>query len=280
MKSAPATLVSPLCLIAPLALLLGACSGGGMIDSSMPPEQHDPASAEQTSTEQGKGVWACGQGLVPAESLCTLYNAKPALPLTIQLRESCGYNQPTRCEVTVSGNDIKLRLITETCGWSGGGGGGGRGAAGSLPYCEMKSYPCAIPALAEGRYNVIGAGWPVRGGSPGSSVENHLVVSAAGTQTTCALAADVDAYGKAPPRIDADTYDQACSTNADCTLVHDGDVCNAGCRGRAIATTDATKFTADFDSLESSCKRTGPQPPLDCPPTKAVCNAANKCVAQ
>jgi hypothetical protein len=79
--------------------------------------------------------------------------------------------------------------------------------------------------------------------------------------------------------IEARDYNQACTTNADCALVSEGDQCSpcGGCQTAAINVADQTKYTRDATALKNACPpRLGP--PVACAAAaclqpEAFCNA-------
>jgi len=76
-------------------------------------------------------------------------------------------------------------------------------------------------------------------------------------------------------------FNQACTTDTDCVLVTEGDVCAlCSCANAAIAKTDLDAYNAKHSQLSQEC---GPRPAIgcgvDCAQIKVTCSAAKKCVA-
>jgi hypothetical protein len=83
-----------------------------------------------------------------ADKFCAPTNAAAGQALRLQIREGCGgcTHRATKCEVVVSGQDVKLQLLGEVC---------------ELPpntacpaVCSISTFDCAVPALAAGTYRV------------------------------------------------------------------------------------------------------------------------------
>ena len=92
----------------------------------------------------------CSASTTPqaADKFCAPPNIAAGQPLRLQIREQCGdcTHHATRCEVVVTGQDIKLNLLGDVC---------------VLPpetactaLCAINTLDCAVPALTAGTYRV------------------------------------------------------------------------------------------------------------------------------
>ena len=54
--------------------------------------------------------------------------------------------------------------------------------------------------------------------------------------------------------IDAEDYDESCSTDADCTNVFVGDVCGCGCTTAPISVAEIERYAADQRAKMSACE--------------------------
>ena len=79
--------------------------------------------------------------------------------------------------------------------------------------------------------------------------------------------------------ISGGSYAQACTAETDCTLIHEGDVCQPCLnQNAAINVSDRAKYDADFSTLRNSC---GPMPAIACVAIvqrKPICQAS-KCAS-
>lgn len=116
-----------LCLpvIAALAAALGACGG----DNSQPSCQ--PSSTAQAVAE-----------------LCAPTSIASGQALRLQVREQCGgcTQRATRCEAVVQGQELKLRLLGESCTLPTG--------SACPAICAINTFDCSVPPLAAGTYRV------------------------------------------------------------------------------------------------------------------------------
>jgi hypothetical protein len=107
------------------------------------------------------GLLAAGCGGAPAMPVCLDSTTPQAVgafcapaaiaagqALRLQLREQCGgcTQRATRCEAVVQGQEVKLRLLGQSC---------------TLPpdyacaaICAISTFDCAVPPLAAGTYRV------------------------------------------------------------------------------------------------------------------------------
>lgn len=83
-----------------------------------------------------------------ATDFCAPTSIASGQTLRLQIREQCGgcTQRATRCEVAVQGQEVKLRLLGETC---------------ILPpnsacpaICAISTFDCMVPPLAAGTYRV------------------------------------------------------------------------------------------------------------------------------
>ncbi len=133
----------------------------------------------------GAGLAACGGTSDPtpicsasptpqaADKFCVPTSAAAGQPLKLQIREQCGgcMQRATKCEVVVSGMDVKLKLMGEVCELP---------ADTACPaICSISTFDCAVPALAAGTYRVS---TPV-----GSATVPMMVVDTTSTTTTCTV---------------------------------------------------------------------------------------------
>lgn len=84
----------------------------------------------------------------PAAGFCAPARVASGMPLRLQIREQCGgcTQQATRCEVVVNANQIKLRLLGQTCTLDPG--------TACPAICSVTAFDCAVPALTAGTYRV------------------------------------------------------------------------------------------------------------------------------
>jgi hypothetical protein len=83
-----------------------------------------------------------------AAQFCAPSNIAAGQALKLQIREQCGgcTSRATKCEVVVTGMEIKLQLMGEVCVLP---------AQTACPaICSITTFDCAVPALAAGTYKV------------------------------------------------------------------------------------------------------------------------------
>lgn len=112
-----------LCL--PLIAALAACGG----DSSQP-------ICLPSSTAQA------------VSDLCAPTSIASGQTLRLQVREQCGgcTQRATRCEAAVQGQELKLRLVGESCTLPPG--------SACPAICAINTFDCSVPPLAAGTYRV------------------------------------------------------------------------------------------------------------------------------
>jgi hypothetical protein len=99
----------------------------------------------------GGGTPICMTSTTPQEAstFCAPTRIAANQGLRLQIREQCGgcTQRATRCEVTVSGSDVKLSLLGDTCTLP------GNYACPAI--CSVSTFDCNVPALAPGTYRVF-----------------------------------------------------------------------------------------------------------------------------
>lgn len=107
----------------------------------------------------------------PAAGFCAPPRVASGMPLRLQIREQCGgcTQQATRCEVVVNANNIKLRLLGQTCTLDPG--------TACPAICSVTAFECAVPALAAGTYRVSA--------EAGVSTDVMMVAESTTTTTSC-----------------------------------------------------------------------------------------------
>jgi hypothetical protein len=82
------------------------------------------------------------------------------------------------------------------------------------------------------------------------------------------MVASLVALGCGGTFIDAKTYSQKCTQDADCAPAYVGDACAVcTCSNAAIATSSKAKYDADVAAMRARC---GPQPAVACGPCNTV----------
>ena len=112
-------------VLAALAAALAACGG----DNSQP-------SCMQSGTAQA------------VSDLCAPTSIASGQTLRLQVREQCGgcTQRATRCEAVVQGQELKLRLLGESCTLPTG--------SACPAICAINTFDCSVPPLAAGTYRV------------------------------------------------------------------------------------------------------------------------------
>jgi hypothetical protein len=86
--------------------------------------------------------------------VCTPDTAAEGVPLTLDVRQSCGLNEARgqACTATVEGGTVSLTLTEDHCNVG--------TAVSDTATCTKAVVPCKIPALGAGDYQVVFKGGP------------------------------------------------------------------------------------------------------------------------
>jgi hypothetical protein len=107
----------------------------------------------------GAALSGCGDSLcsnveTDISLVCTPDTAAPGLPLTLDVRQSCGVNEARGqvCNATVQGGTVVLTLTEDHCNVG--------TAVSDTATCTEAVVPCKIPALGVGDYQLAFQGGP------------------------------------------------------------------------------------------------------------------------
>lgn len=139
-----------LSLFLPLVAALAACGG----DSSQP-------ICLPSNTAQA------------VSDFCAPTNIASGQALRLQIREQCGgcTQRSTHCEATLQGQELKLRLLGDSCTLPPG--------SACPAICAINTFDCSVPALAAGTYRVSTEN--------GSSAAIMMTASPTTSATACSL---------------------------------------------------------------------------------------------
>lgn len=117
----------------------------------------------------------CQPSMTPqaADSFCAPTRIAANQALRLQIREQCGgcMQSATRCEVTVTGGELKLTLLGNSCTLDPG--------TACPAICKISTLDCNVPALAPGTYRVTTPA--------GTSMSVMMTTDLAISATTCTL---------------------------------------------------------------------------------------------
>ena len=117
----------------------------------------------------------CSASTTPqaADKFCAPSHVAAGQALKLQISEQCGgcTKSATKCEVMVSGQDIKLQLMGNVCVLPPG--------AACPAICSVNTFDCAVPALAAGSYRVATPA--------GSTTVSMITADAITTTTSCTV---------------------------------------------------------------------------------------------
>lgn len=183
----------------------------------------------------------CTVQTLPGDRACVPGTARANTPITIGVDASEGclgcFTTFDPCNVTVSGDQITVSMVTRTCPPA--------TDIGCPAICAYQATTCTIPALPAGTYTVVVAGDKPRAGLP----PRELVVTADATASSCSLPS-----GPEGPKPLADVYPKTCAVDADCAVATLGDVCApCNCPNAAIATSAVPAYEADYRAATSQC---------------------------
>lgn len=234
-------------------LTLVACGGTATI--AVDPDAGGSSSGGSSSggvscTTQGQqGDQACVPGLAAAKT-----------PIEIEVGSSTGclgcFTQFEACEVTVSGQSIRVAMKSKTCAPP--------GDVACPAICQEIRTKCTIPPLAPGTYSVTVYGERFGG-------RRELEVSADGAgERNCSLLGN----GERPKPIEGSGYDSTCSRDEDCVAIVAGDVCASDCACPSTSISEAAllAYQTDVRARRSQCGPFGPVPPCAaCQAGKTFC---------
>ena len=213
-------------------------------------------------TGNGDGGTTCTKAAVNGRRACVPGTASEGTALTVDIDASdgcLGCFTTLACNVQVTGTTITLAMESTTCP-----------PAGDLAcpaVCQIPQTKCTIPALAAGTYEVKVAG---EGPRIGLGPRKLLVAPAsAETAASCSLGQ----IGTPPEPLDVSKLSTSCSTDQDCMLAFDGNVCGpCTCPSTAIATSAAKEYEALLRARSSQCEtRQDGVACAACAPVKASC---------
>lgn len=259
MRSLPSLLVSAL-----FATSLTVACGGATTDASGTSSggSSGGGSSSGGSSGGGDGGSSCTKAPVAGRRACVPTTAAAGTPLTLDIDASdgcLGCFTTLACNVQVSGTTITLAMESTTCPPA--------GDVACPAVCLVPQTKCTIPALTAGTYEVKVSGEGQRTGFG----PRKLVVGPADQkgQTSCELPPP----GTPPEPLDLSSLSTSCSTDQDCMLANDGNVCQVcKCPSTAIATSAREPYEALLRARTSQCD----SPPdgiacAACAPVKAIC---------
>lgn len=235
-----------------LLVLVAACGGKLAIPS------------DDAGTVVPDGAGSCSDGVaLPASRACVPGLAQSNVPLSIDIDSTfgclpCGATLDP-CSVAVTGNTITVGMSAQLCPVE---------PRRCPRICLVAATTCRLPPLPAGSYtvNVIGEG--------DNGLSRQLVVSDDATATRCELVQPPPSVGP----FDFSSYDRACTTADDCTIVPSLLCRPCACEDTGIAKTAVDAYTTDFRAATSQCP---PQPAGACAPClpRTVACRAGRCMA-
>jgi hypothetical protein len=208
---------------------------------------------------------ACSTQRKSPATTCSLGFGAPKTPLRIQVRAPCttpDVEYTCNLKADQVSQRLLVSLVPKTC------------APVSPATCTGRVVECDVPPLSPNIYSIYFEG---DGSNPLGAPNPRVVfyVDEDGTETTCALPAPGQGY-----EVDLGTAPKDCTTNNDCLVVHQGDLCAMCPESTAVARSALPLVDAAQRQALSRCEYTPGKGYKYCAQFRPVCNAQHKCEAE